>query len=94
MWSAPEGGARILRPRVAGLDMWETTYMHALQGEHAAVNWARGTSLRPFLDHLPGAMQPAFLDAYAEALAPHYPRRADGSTMLPFRRLFMLAWKA
>ena len=29
--------------------------------------------------------------AYREALAPAYPRRPDGTTLLPFRRLFMVA---
>jgi hypothetical protein len=28
---------------------------------------------------------------YAEALRPHYPPQTDGSVLLPFRRLFVLA---
>lgn len=55
------------------------------------MQWASGTSLRPFLDPLPEAMRPGFLAAYAAAIRPHYPRRADGTTLLPFRRLFLLA---
>jgi len=40
----------------------------------------------------PAAGRPAaFLAAYTEAVAPHYPRRADGTTLLPFRRLFIMA---
>ena len=81
----------LLRPAAAALDMWETTYMHALKGEHAAMEWATGTSLRPFLDRLTPEMQQEFKSAYAAALAPHYPRRADGTTLLPFRRLFLIA---
>jgi trans-aconitate 2-methyltransferase len=81
----------ILRPRVASLDIWETTYLHVLHGEDAIGEWASGTSLRPFLDALPAEQRPAFRRAYAEAVAPHYPRRADGSTLLPFRRLFIVA---
>ena len=81
----------MLRPLAATLDVWESTYLHALSGEDAVVQWASGTSLRPFLDPLPEAMRPGFLAAYAAAIRPHYPRRANGTTLLPFRRLFLLA---
>lgn len=81
----------LLKPRAAALDMWETTYLHALRGEDAVVEWAAGSSLRPFLEPLPPALRAAYRQAYAEALRPHYPRRADGTTLLPFRRLFIIA---
>jgi trans-aconitate 2-methyltransferase len=83
----------LLRPRAATLDLWETIYLHALTGEDAAVQWARGTSLKPFLDALPEAMRAGYLAAYTEEVRPHYPRRADGTTLLPFRRLFVVATK-
>lgn len=81
----------VLRPRTATLEIWETIYLHALQGEDAVTEWATGSSLRPFLDALPEDQRPAFRRAYSEAVRPHYPRRADGTTLLPFRRLFLLA---
>jgi trans-aconitate 2-methyltransferase len=81
----------LLRPLVSSLDIWETTYLHPLTGEDAVVEWAAGSSLRPFLEPLAPAQQAAFRRAYAEALRPHYPRRADGTTLLPFRRLFLVA---
>ena len=81
----------LLRPLVASLDIWETTYLHPLTGEDAVVEWAAGSSLRPFLEPLDPMGRAAFRQAYAEALRPHYPRRADGTTLLPFRRLFMIA---
>ena len=81
----------ILRPLTAELDIWETVYLHALSGENAAVQWASGTSLRPFLNPLPADLRAQFLAAYSAAVAPHYPRRADGTTLLPFRRLFIMA---
>lgn len=81
----------LLRPLVSRLDLWETTYLHVLQGEDPVVEWAAGSSLRPFLDRLPPDLRSAYRAAYAEALRPHYPRRADGATLLPFRRLFILA---
>ncbi len=81
----------ILRPRVADLDMWETIYMHALRGENAVGEWAAGSSLRPFLDALPEALRAAFRAGYDAEANKAYPRRADGITLLPFRRLFMVA---
>ena len=76
----------MLRPRFAELDMWETIYLHVLQGPDAVT----GSSLRPFLDKLPPGLREDYRAAYSAALAPHYPRRADGSTLLPFRRLFIV----
>jgi trans-aconitate 2-methyltransferase len=81
----------LLRPLAASLDIWETVYLHPLSGDDAVVEWAAGSSLRPFLEPLDAAEQVAFRRAYAEALRPHYPRRPDGTTLLPFRRLFMIA---
>jgi len=81
----------LLRPRVAALDLWETTYLHVLHGEDAVVEWAAGSSLRPFLDKLPAGLRAEYRAAYAAALRPHYPRRQDGATLLPFQRLFILA---
>jgi trans-aconitate 2-methyltransferase len=83
----------LLRPRVASLDLWRTTYMQALSGEDAVTEWAAGSSLRPFLDRLPEDRKEAFRQAYSEAARPHYPRRPDGTTLLPFHRLFMVARK-
>ena len=83
-WDLLRGHARVV-------DIWETTYLHALTGEDAVVQWAAGSSLRPFLDRIGTAQRAGFLLAYAEALRPHYPAQADGTTLLPFRRLFLVA---
>jgi trans-aconitate 2-methyltransferase len=81
----------LLRPFVARLDVWETTYWHALQGADAVAEWAAGSSLRPYLVALEEPERSAFRAAYAAALRPLYPPRPDGTTLLPFRRLFLLA---
>ena len=90
----PEQYWDILRPHVASLELWETIYLHVLAGEDAVVEWAAGTSLRPFLEPLPADQKAGFRAAYAAALRPFYPRRPDGATLLPFRRLFILARRA
>jgi len=81
----------LLRPRVATLDLWVTEYVHVLRGEDAVVQWAMGTSLRPYLDALDAPMRDGFLAAYRAAMRDAYPARADGAVLLPFRRLFMVA---
>ena len=74
-----------------GIDLWETEYVHQLQGENAVLEWMRGTTLRPILDALDAPLRAAFLDAYAAKLRAAFPRRADGKTLLHFRRLFLVA---
>lgn len=81
----------ILKPRAATLELWETIYMHALSGPDAVLQWAMGTSLRPYLDALSEPERSKFRETYAAALRPHYPPRPDGTTLFPFRRLFLLA---
>lgn len=72
-------------------DIWETEYLHALTGANPVLEWTRGTALRPLLDALPPDQAEGFLAAYAARVAHAYPRRADGVTPFPFRRLFMVA---
>lgn len=81
----------LLRPRVAAQDLWVTEYVHVLRGEDPVVQWAMGTSLRPFLDALDGEMREGFLGAYRAAMRAAYPPQADGAVLLPFRRLFIVA---
>lgn len=87
----PRAYRALLAPYTARFEMWETVYWHALEGEDAAVQWSLGTALRPYLAALEEPMRGDYLAAYAAAVRPHYPRDADGRTLLPFRRLFLLA---
>ncbi len=91
---APDTYWNMLRSHARALDIWETTYLHPLTGVDPVVEWAAGSSLRPFLAALPPELEAGFRAAYAAALRPHYPRQPDGTTLLPFRRLFLLATRA
>jgi trans-aconitate 2-methyltransferase len=55
------------------------------------VEWFKGSALRPFLAGLDGAEQQAFLQRYRDEIAHAYPALADGTVLLPFPRLFIVA---
>lgn len=81
-----------LSPVCSEIDIWSTTYLHVLEGDDPVVDWMRGTGLRPYLDALPDpAAQAAFLDTYRQRVAEALPARADGRTLFPFPRMFILA---
>jgi trans-aconitate 2-methyltransferase len=74
----------------AGLvaDVWETTYLHVLTGADPVLGWVRSTQLRPLLALLDDVSATRFTEQYATALREAYPMRSDGTTLLPFRRIF------
>jgi trans-aconitate 2-methyltransferase len=81
----------LLATRSAALDIWETEYLQILEGEHPVKEWVKGTWLRPLLDALEEPERARFEARYAELVAQAYPRRPDGHTLFPFRRLFIVA---
>ena len=104
-WAARLAGAETIQPlldaqayyavlaQLCGeIDCWATTYLHALTGENAVLEWMKGTALRPYLTALEGEpSRDAFLDALSEPLSQAFPMRADGVTLMPFPRLFVVA---
>jgi trans-aconitate 2-methyltransferase len=92
---APLAGAagyyQLLRPLCAKVDVWRTTYYHSLAGGAAVVEWFKGSGLRPFLQPLGEDQRAAYLARYQAAIANAYPPLADGSVLLPFPRLFIVA---
>lgn len=82
----------LLQPVCARVDVWRTIYHHPLAGGAAAVvEWFKGSALRPYLARLDAAEQTAFLERYEAALAKAYPALNDGTVLLPFPRLFVVA---
>jgi trans-aconitate 2-methyltransferase len=81
----------ILAPHVSRLDIWETEYLHALEGDNPVVEWTRGSALKPLLDRLQEPERSGFLAEYSARIARAYPPRPDGRTLFPFRRLFIVA---
>ena len=81
----------ILAPHVSRLDVWETEYLHALEGQNPVVEWTRGSALKPLLDALAEPERSGFLAEYSRRIARAYPPRPGGRTLFPFRRLFIVA---
>ena len=92
--AAPADYFAWLAPSVRTLDVWQTQYLQVLpardDGEHPVAAWTRGTWLVPLLAALDESERAEFLGAYEEHLAVAYPRRPDGCTLFPFKRLFMV----
>lgn len=81
-----------LQQACARLDVWRTVYYHPLAGGATdVVEWFKGSGLRPFLDPLGESERGAFLARYKTAVKDAYPALPDGSVLLPFPRLFIVA---
>jgi len=82
---------RIVSGLATHIDIWETEYLQLLEGPDPVLEWVKGTGLRPILLALSDAERKEFLDEYARRLRVAYPAAADGRTLYPFRRLFVIA---
>jgi trans-aconitate 2-methyltransferase len=72
-------------------DLWTTTYLQILEGTDPVLQWVMGTVLRPVLAVLSPPERDRFLEGCARAYRTAYPPGTDGSTVLPFRRMFIVA---
>jgi trans-aconitate 2-methyltransferase len=83
---------RLLLPSCRRVDVWRTTYHHPLAGgADGVVEWLKGTGLRPFLAPLDPAERAAFLRRYRDLVADSHPALPDGTVLLAFPRLFIVA---
>lgn len=100
--ASPEQYYDWIRPLSSHLDVWESIYQHVLSGENAVAEWTKGTALIPVMEGLKVLSRDAGLDEenglhqrfwreYCARTNAAYPQRADGSTLFPFRRLFIVA---
>lgn len=88
----PDAYYSVLAETCDAVDIWSTTYLHALTGPDAVLEWMKGTALRPFLTALDDpAMRAGFVSALGARLCEAFPPRPDGVTLLPFPRLFLVA---
>ena len=88
---SPAAYRNLLMPGCRQLDLWETTYWQMLAGDDAISEWMKGTTLVPYLTRLDRPAAEAFLAIYRARLKVAYPPTADGQTLFPFKRLFLVA---
>jgi len=84
----------LLAPRFGRIDIWSTDYLQVLHGENPVADWTRSTWLGALLEALPEPLRGAFEAQYRLRVLDAYPKRDDGSTLFPFRRLFLVATAA
>ncbi|WP_211659062.1 trans-aconitate 2-methyltransferase [Phytoactinopolyspora halophila] len=69
------------------VDVWETTYVHLLDGPDDVLEWLRGSGLRPVIAQLSEAEADEFVEQYRARLHEAYPAGRHG-TVLRYRRIF------
>jgi len=89
----PQFYVRILSPLASSLDVWETDYIQVLTGDNPVKEWTKGTWLKPLLDALEEPERSEFEKTYADLVEKAYPKESDGTTLFPFRRMFIVARK-
>jgi trans-aconitate 2-methyltransferase len=89
----PQSYYALLAPLASSLDIWESEYLQVLSGDDPVKEWTKGTWLMQFLDRLQPDERADFEADYARRLRAAYPRQADGSTLFPFKRLFIVLQK-
>jgi len=75
------------------LDLWETQYLHPLEGDDPVYEWTKGTAMTPVIEALSETELATFEAEYKLRLRQAYPAAPSGVTLFPFRRVFMIARK-
>jgi trans-aconitate 2-methyltransferase len=83
-----------LRPVASRIDIWMTTYVHAFDGPEGIADWFAGSALQPFLELLSDDERCEFLARYRDGLRGAYPAQSDGTVLLAYPRLFIVACRA
>jgi trans-aconitate 2-methyltransferase len=92
--AGPQHYWRLLNSRCARLEIWECEYLQVLEGANPVAEFVKGSWLKQFLDRLQEPERSAFEDDYRVRVRIAYPPEADGHTLFPFRRLFIVAQRA
>lgn len=75
----------------SAVDIWRTTYYQELTGEDPVWTWVTGSFMRPVLAELDDAGRGRMEQLCRARYRIAFPPSEDGTTMLPFTRLFIVA---
>ena len=89
----PESYYDLLQPLCRHVEIWHTIYNHVLGSPKEIVEWFRGSALRPYISALDASAAHDFLQEYTAEIAQYYLARPDGTVLLRFPRLFIVATK-
>ncbi|CAI7624054.1 unnamed protein product [Penicillium manginii] len=79
-----------LIPVSSQVNIFHTSYYHALENHAAIIEWVKGTGLRPFLDPLQPEEKEGFLKEYLKRLQQAYPVCADSRVLLRYPHAFLV----
>lgn len=84
----------ILANRTRHLEMWRTEYQYEVSGISDIVQWYSATGLRPYQTAVNDPVKwDRFLDCFATALDPVFPKTRLGSRLFAIPRLFLIAYR-
>ncbi|MGB3483775.1 MAG: trans-aconitate 2-methyltransferase [Mycobacterium sp.] len=89
----PSEYAGLLTDAGCTVDAWETTYIHELSGATPVLDWITGSALTVVKSRLSAQEWHQYRHALSLLLDEAYPKRPDGRTFYPFRRVFVVARK-
>lgn len=76
------------------LNIWQTDYLHVMDGPRAILDWVRGTAMRRFTEPLANDEQRRMFEQRClERYEQVYPANDQGKTLLPYRRIFIIAYR-
>lgn len=87
----PSDYYQVLKGSVARTEIWETTYLHRLEGDNPVFAWVSATGMKRFLNRIDPGNHADYRDECARQIRVAYPPDKGGLTTFPFRRLFVLA---
>jgi trans-aconitate 2-methyltransferase len=84
----------LLQSIAAEIDLWKTIYYHRLESHYEIIEWYKATGMRPYLDSLPDEEKRSmFENEVLEKCKENYNVQKDGKILLPFKRIFFVAYK-